>query len=276
MSASELEKCINSLGHWLVFWTLLVAAGLIVEYTKPIKDFVVSVFRWIFTSGNKPHLDHVIIGGLLITIGVAAEGWIEFRTSRAETDLRKVTDAAFADLSSLAKNARNDAMAAQQSAKDATGYANEAKGRALEVAAQAEELRRRTSELNTKFSPRSLTFQQIKDLAEAIKAFGRIKMQVVWPEDGDPEINRFVGQFMMALGGQWDLEYTSVFGQLAPGIQISTSSGATEVEREAATKLWQILRSDGVAVTLDIDPRVTPQSRGNNGQVAMMIGRHPM
>jgi hypothetical protein len=34
MSAPDWEHAIDSQGHWLVFWTIVVAAGLVVEYAK--------------------------------------------------------------------------------------------------------------------------------------------------------------------------------------------------------------------------------------------------
>jgi hypothetical protein len=150
MSTSELENCINSLGHQLVFWTLVVAAGLVVEYTKPIKAFLVSVFKWTFGPGSRPHLDHVIIGGLLITIGVAAEGLVEFRASRAETDLRAANDKAFTELSTLTKNARNDARTAQQSASDATGFATKAGEEAKTANKLARAVEKQSRELRAK------------------------------------------------------------------------------------------------------------------------------
>jgi hypothetical protein len=88
MSPSDLEATIDSLGSQLAVWTAIVALGLLIEYARPIKDFVVSCFRWVFRSGLRPSLSHVVVGGLLITIGVTMECSIEYRASRAETELR--------------------------------------------------------------------------------------------------------------------------------------------------------------------------------------------
>src|SRR6267378_8530573 len=98
MSTSDLERAVDSLECWLVIWTIVVAAGLVVEYTKDVKNFLVAGFKWLFCSGTRPTLTATIFGAFLITGGVIGEGWIEFRASKVQTDLRKANDAALANL----------------------------------------------------------------------------------------------------------------------------------------------------------------------------------
>jgi hypothetical protein len=98
---SELNSTIASLHHQLVFWTIVVAIGLVIEYAKPIKNFFVDTFRWLLCGAKRPHLTAAIVGGILITIGVMMEGLIEFRASDTETKLadaneRSLTDARIA------------------------------------------------------------------------------------------------------------------------------------------------------------------------------------
>lgn len=182
MSASDLENCINSLGHWLVFWTLVVAAGLVIGYAKPVTEFFVSAYKWAFRTGSRPHLDHVIVGGLLITIGVAAEGWVEFRASRAETALRTENNKSFVNLGNLvdkaqhgADDAAKRASDAKHSAQQADSEARNAKRRAEEIAKQAAELRKQNLDLAQKLaSTEKAAFPRYlrqKEFAEKIKPF---------------------------------------------------------------------------------------------------------
>jgi hypothetical protein len=171
MSTSDLERAIDSLGNWLVFWTIIVALGLVVEYTKDVKDFLVAGFKWLFCSGTRPTLTVTIVGALLITSGVIGEGLIEFRASNAETLLREANDGAFTNLGTLAANAKkssddaaDDASRANASAQRANKEALIAKARAEDVEKQADELSEKTSEL-----AKNLADAQNAELAERKK-----------------------------------------------------------------------------------------------------------
>jgi hypothetical protein len=81
----RLNGAITSLHNQLVFWTIIVAIGLVVEYAKPIKLFLVEALQWLFLKGKSPSLTASIIGGVLITIGVSMEGLVEFRALDADS-----------------------------------------------------------------------------------------------------------------------------------------------------------------------------------------------
>jgi hypothetical protein len=61
----------------------------------------------------------VIAGGILITVGVAGELFVQFKASGKETELRKANDEIFASLNAEAATARNDAAAAIERAAKA-------------------------------------------------------------------------------------------------------------------------------------------------------------
>jgi hypothetical protein len=78
-SIDALETSLDSLAAWLLFWTALVVVGLIIEYVPEFVELRRDVKRKkLFT----------LVGGVLITVGVAGELAVEFKASRVETTLR--------------------------------------------------------------------------------------------------------------------------------------------------------------------------------------------
>ena len=78
----NLEASLDSLGSWLLCFTALVVIGLIVEYAHDLwKLFAERPFN--------TKLLITITGGILITVGVAGEMFIQFKASHVETDLRR-------------------------------------------------------------------------------------------------------------------------------------------------------------------------------------------
>src|SRR5438093_12777019 len=75
-----LEKSLDSLGAWLLVWTALVVVGLIVEFAEDLRELITErPFKW--------RLLRTMVGGLLITIGVAGELFVKFIASNVETEL---------------------------------------------------------------------------------------------------------------------------------------------------------------------------------------------
>jgi hypothetical protein len=76
-----LERSLDSLGAWLTVWTALVVVGLIVEFGEDLRELIVErPFKWRLLRG--------MVGGLLITVGVAGELFVQFKAAKAETELR--------------------------------------------------------------------------------------------------------------------------------------------------------------------------------------------
>src|SRR6266568_3969617 len=114
MSVESLEASVDKLRHWLTFWTLVVAVGLILEYRKQLWAIAllsVKIIRLKSTPFDRciwRRLCIISIGGILVTIGVMGELWIEFRASRVENDLRLANAKVIADLNKDAEAARKE------------------------------------------------------------------------------------------------------------------------------------------------------------------------
>lgn len=96
MDASALAKAVSvaedkldSLSLWLFWATFAVVVGLIIEYAPSVRKLV---------SETTPHwserreLLFELVGGVLITVGVAGELVIQFLGAHQETELRKFND----------------------------------------------------------------------------------------------------------------------------------------------------------------------------------------
>jgi hypothetical protein len=104
----SLEKSLTSLEFWLLAATALVVLGLVLEYWHEIPESIIELKRaWAW----KPLL--VIIGGVLITVGVAGELAVQFFASQKETNLRKANDAVFSILNTKAAEASDRATKAE-------------------------------------------------------------------------------------------------------------------------------------------------------------------
>src|ERR1700730_18965033 len=121
MSIPELESHLDSLQAWLVFWTLVVHAGLFVEYAIPIFEILSYCFKWKLSRSRLVTIKKAkgvceIVGGILVIAGVVAEGLIEFSQSRTETSLRNENHILIAKLGTDSKQALRDANSAGQKA----------------------------------------------------------------------------------------------------------------------------------------------------------------
>jgi hypothetical protein len=129
-----LETSLDYLGGLLTFWTSCVVIGLVVEYLpETVKALRARPVRW---SDIK-----AIVGGFLVTAGVAGELVIGFRASGVETSLRSKNAEAFATLNKEASDARTIASGADERAAVANRDAADARvqaGKAIERAAANE------------------------------------------------------------------------------------------------------------------------------------------
>jgi hypothetical protein len=82
----SLENGMDDLHVWLLWWTGLVVVGLVLEYGFEFgKHRIAPKFSrrlsWLYP-----------LGGILVTLGVAGELYVEFRASSVETNLRNLDD----------------------------------------------------------------------------------------------------------------------------------------------------------------------------------------
>lgn len=114
MTLDTLRDWQDNLAFWLLIWTAIVALGLVVEYTHDVWLFTRSFCGWLFRRSpfDRKMLNKTVIGGLLITVGVLGEAYIEERMPTVEGRIRKATDDSMERL-------RNDTARAQTAAKQA-------------------------------------------------------------------------------------------------------------------------------------------------------------
>jgi hypothetical protein len=113
----------------------------------------------------------IIAGGLLITVGVAGELFVQRVASRQETALRKANDELFSGLNTEAARARKDAgdSIERSSKADERASLNEKEAARLGKEAEAERLER--VKLEAAVAPRSLSLEQQKSIAAAMQKF---------------------------------------------------------------------------------------------------------
>jgi hypothetical protein len=164
----DLESALDGLGVWLLVATVLVVLGLVLEYFHQIPE---SIREYKTNRSWGPIF--IILGGILITLGVAGELFVQHLASGKETALRKANDQLFAQLNSEAAQARKDAGDAIESAAkaDERASANEKESARLSKIAEAERLER--IRLEAAVAPRGLTLDQQKRIADEVQKFRR-------------------------------------------------------------------------------------------------------
>jgi hypothetical protein len=152
MSVESLDRSLDGLRNWLTFWTFVVAIGLVLEYRKQLWQIIligvrISLLRSTpFERCALKKLSVHALGGILVTLGVAGELWIEFRSSRVENDLRIASAKVIADLNNEAGDARLAAGQAIARAAAAVGDAGRANERASANEKEAARLNRLAQE----------------------------------------------------------------------------------------------------------------------------------
>ncbi|HXA76346.1 MAG TPA: hypothetical protein VNV41_04375 [Candidatus Acidoferrales bacterium] len=211
ISVPSLESYLDSLRFWLILWTVIVAIGLVVEYATDIAKFVTHMFRWVFLHHppTEKIFNKTLIGGLLITVGVLGEAWIEFRASRAETHLRNANDAMVSQLNSEAARARKDAAGAIERASNAEADLAASNERAAQADARAAEAEKATEEekvarlkIQAEIAPRRVTGNQTKQLVAFLHPTGSQGVAVI-SMLGSPEADDFaedIGRALYACG----------------------------------------------------------------------------
>jgi hypothetical protein len=156
-AARTLERSLDSLGFWFFASTALVVAGLIAEYRHEIVEFWEEVRR---PAAMFPWQKFwAIVGGVLVTVGVAGELIVGIKASSKEGGLRTINHQIEALLSD--KASENERQAEQLS-KD------------------AEALKSENLKLEALIQPRSLTLKQQQDIGAACSKFSghRVKLYV--------------------------------------------------------------------------------------------------
>ncbi|HEX4486929.1 MAG TPA: hypothetical protein VH088_11710 [Terriglobales bacterium] len=145
---SSLERTLDYWSFWLTVFTLLVVVGLVIEYEHDVRELIKN-FKW--------KLLQTVIGGILVTVGVAGELIVQYEASKVETDLRTASHQVEAVLEADAAQARKEAKQAENDAETARVKAN-----SLEQA---------NLRLRAFVKPRDLTKQESDNLLATCKRF---------------------------------------------------------------------------------------------------------
>ncbi|SRR6266478_2054883 len=163
---SNLERSLDSLEGWLAFMTALVVLGLVIEYWHELPEAITALRRaWSW----KPLC--IVVGGILITVGVAGELVVQRIASDKETALRKANDKIFTGLNIEAAQARRDASAASERASKADERASKNEKEAAQLRNMAEAERLERIKLEAIVAPRSLSLDQQAQIAAACSGF---------------------------------------------------------------------------------------------------------
>jgi hypothetical protein len=136
-----LERSLDSLGVWLAAWTALVVVGLIVEFGEDLRELIVErPFKW--------RLFRAMVGGLLITVGVAGELFVQFKAAKVETKLRADSHEIEARLNKEAADANKEAADARKESANAISQAAQATRDAAVARRDARSLQLETAKAN--------------------------------------------------------------------------------------------------------------------------------
>jgi len=237
-----LEASLDSLAHLLMFWTALVVVGLAVEYHEDFKQLLTGRPR---TRKRWP----VVVGGALITIGVAGELGTQFKASRVETDIRSKSH----QIEGLLDVA---AGGAQQKAKEAGERAESA------------DLAR--VQLEAILSPRRLSLNQQQAIANSCRRFAGRRV-IIMSYAGDAEAMVLAEQIRAALHAariEADLSTGGLLtaGSLLKGVQVSGPNEDFRVALESS------LKNDGHLEIAGPKEKRVPEGSGSMETGAMTFG----
>ena len=182
----DLENSLDTLEAWLLAATGLVVLGLVLEYWHEIPEAIESLKKaWSW----RPLL--VIVGGVLITLGVAGELTVQFFASRKETNLRKKNDELFSIVNSETAQALERAAQANERASQ-----NEREAARLSKIAEDERSARVKIEENVAW--RRLTRDQQAKMASRLKSFSGESVLLQYNVN-DLEADSFASDIALAL-----------------------------------------------------------------------------
>ncbi len=154
--SKALEKSLDFWGLVLLLATALVVIGLVVEYWHDAKEFWIIV-RWPMAAFPWDKFK-TLVGGILVTIGVALELISTYKASRVETQLRE-------------NSHRIEAFLTQQ-VGDAAKSAQDAHDLGADLLEKYKAAEAEMTELKAEKLPRRLSSAQKATLLKRVAAFG--------------------------------------------------------------------------------------------------------
>lgn len=199
----NLDIRVNWLSWAMIFSTFCVVVGLYVEYKESITQ-AWKEHRWKIFKLWK--MGHVIIGGVLVTGGVAGEFLVDFFASRAEGELREIAGKIEKNSNEELAKAKTKAGEAETASGKAIKEAGEAKERASKNEKEAARLNKLAEDektarvkIESRVAWRRLTKKQQEEIASVIaRRFSRLGASL-WFSTGDTEASFFAGDIATAL-----------------------------------------------------------------------------
>jgi len=287
--SKALEKSLDLWGLLLLGATAVVVFGLVIEYWHDAKEFW-TIVHWPMAAFPLDKFK-TLLGGILVTLGVAGELLFTYKASRVETDLRNNSHRIEALLTRQSGDAKDSAQKAQDSATiaedkaDAVGKQYDDLLKKYNAAERALEVERRkrlalaASLLPRKFADQSGAIARLKDIPprEAVFEF---------PDEREPRKTAEQINFVLA-NLHWTTwrRRTDKESEIPDGITVSTGmvghvefpNGTSESERrrllprilEISRELSECIKTSG---GIDAEGRYDPWPiRGNLPPETLLI-----
>ena len=259
-----LESSLDRWGGWILASTAVVVIGLAVEYWEPIRDFI-KLWRRPGAAFPRKKLAE-LVGGILITLGVAGELGFTYKASRVESALRENNHKIEESLNASADSAAKAADRANKSA-DAVGKKADALDIRLEVAAKRLGI---LEEDITAEGPRWILLEKAgPGLVKNLVSFARQRVRLfvcgqLGSQDGETLSTwGAIAQMLSTDGAKWKVEHGGLeyFDRCSPsgaqpqgqGIMVFVNQQASGSTMEAAEALGK-----GLAKALPPSPNKMP------------------
>jgi hypothetical protein len=281
------EDSIDSLGLWMIGFTGLVVVGLAIEYNQPFITFL------------RTHDLRVLLGstgGLLVTIGVAGELFIDYLAHRKEQQLRiinadidavaairlKAADERIAEYAARVKEAEvgiavagRDAAEANERARKYEGDIAEASARAAEAEKSAAEARLELAKLKT---PRRIDPEHIPTYVHLLGNFAGTKYTLSVSSDPEAiDLLRSMNEILTSSNWIWTKPIGEIMmGDLAnsvtaKGITLRCAPGRRPDFQGAVLALFSALKAEQFDASLGTDPTLE-----NNAELNIVVGIKPL
>lgn len=248
-SVKAFEISLDSIETWLTIATFFVVVGLLVEYWFPLRQLMEEWVHWRRKKALFPRkLVMEMIGGVLVTLGVAGELYFQFRSSTVEGLIRSDTHQIEALLNKQASDANNRAAKASKDASDASERASKNEREAARLTKDAEDERMARIQLAASISWRTPDRALISQLSQPLRQFAGQRYAFV-SDFSDPERTTVLSWLGMLLGrAGWSLEASqasspSELTLQATNIVLWVSPTAPAKVLEAARNLVQLLET---------------------------------
>lgn len=260
-----LEISLDSMEFWITVSTLLVVVGLVVEYWFPLSELIEEIrkrhpFPWKKLAE--------MIGGVLVTIGVAGELSFQSIASNKGALIRAYSHQIEGLLNKEAGQARSEASHANERASR-----NEKEAAQLRKDAESEHIAR--LELQARYEWRRLTAQQAKALCNDLKPRFANRLYVI-ATALDPEAWQYGKDLVSAFARCGLLENNMAAGPAggiipAPG-RFGVLLKIGDVEAVTGKSLRLILQKNGIAVG---KMEIIPGAHKGSGNLVLFVCPRP-